>query len=81
MNVNLSSFGIFAILIPLGIVLVNLICGIGIWADADKRNENGKPVHLLGAISWTVLGLICGLPALALYWAVHHLSVPTREQG
>lgn len=81
MNINSASLGIFAILIPLGILLVNFICAVGIWTDADKRNVNDRPIRLLPTIAWTILGLICGLPALALYWAVHYLAVSTREQA
>lgn len=81
MSITQSGIGIFAVLIPIGIALVNVICAIGIWADADKRNENGKPVHLVWGWIWTVLGLICGLPALALYWAVHYAAISSREQA
>jgi len=81
MSINTTSLGVLGVLIPLGILLVNLICAVGIWSDADTRSRNNRPVRLLPQIAWTILGLICGLPALALYWAVHYLAIAPREQA
>ena len=76
-KLNVSG-GVFA-LVVIGVFLVlHIVFTVCVWKDADRLHYQGRSTVILPAFIWGLTTLFFGLPALALYWAVHHSRLARR---
>lgn len=60
-------------LVAIGIFITNIFVALGVLKDAQKlQSETGKELKLFTPNIWALICLFGSIPALALYWAMHH---------
>jgi hypothetical protein len=70
----------FFFIIQLAIITMNVTIALGVYRDARRiKSTSGKELKILDPISWTLISLIGGLPAFAVYSVLHHVKF-TREE-
>lgn len=67
--------GMAGVLLAVLTLSFHVIVAIGIHRDAMERTYRSQPLAVLGPWQWTIVGLVGGLPALALYWLAHHSTL------
>jgi hypothetical protein len=71
-----------AVVVP----VLHLLLAVGVFRNGRGLAAQGRGPVLVSAGVWSVLTLVAGLPAFALYWAAHHSTLrgdpgPPRPAG
>jgi len=70
-----SMTGLVGLLALIIVGIVNILFAIAIIKDAERLILRGECLFLVGPGLWSLATLLGGIPAVALYWAVHYSAL------
>jgi len=76
---GVGGFAALAVAYSVCVFIVHVILGLAVNGDAKRLVAMRSGVFLVGPLLWGWITFIFGLPALALYWAVHHSQLRAME--
>lgn len=73
---GLGALGVmFALVFAVLAIVVQVFFAIAVYRDAEKIVADGGKTVFVSGTWWTVAVLVGSLPAVALYWAIHHSTL------
>jgi hypothetical protein len=72
-----ATYGAFSVALIVALAILSLIFASAVWRDAQRLQNRGKRVFLVGPFWWFLLTFFFTIPTVALYWAVHHSTLST----
>lgn len=73
---TLSAIGALVVPYYLLISVLHLTFAIAVWADGNHcKTAFGRGPFLVPCFVWALVTLLGGLPAVAVYWVIHHSSL------